>query len=71
MDSFIGRRLIGTKPVNVGRDRVLEVALDDKFAKSNGKFYKEGKVQEEPAAVLNTNNQKQIWDLCVKYSGMK
>ena len=69
MDTFIGRFFANSKPLSVGRDCVLDMALgEDK--NTSGLFYMDNKPHDEAAEVYDGNNQKRIWSLCVKYSGL-
>jgi len=70
LDTFVGRALVGTKPVTEGRDRLINMSLGEEPGKHSGKFYVGGKLGDEAAEVLMKENQDKIWDLCVKYSGL-
>lgn len=70
MDTCFGRCCCNTKPVSHGGDRVLELVFGDAAGQSSGIFYVYGKVEHEAPEVLDQNNQKKIWDQCVKFSGL-
>ena len=67
LDTFIGRYFVNSKPVSVGRDRLIEMAIG-KDKNTTGLFYMDDKPHDEAPEVFE--NQQKIWDLCVKYSGL-
>lgn len=70
LDSFIGRKMIGSKPVSEGRHRLIKAAVGEDAAKSAGKFFADDQVREEAQEVLAEQNKEKIWAICVKYTGL-
>ena len=55
LDIIIGRYFVNSKPVSVGRDRLIEMAIgEDK--NTTGQFYMEDKPQDEQSEVLDEEN---------------
>lgn len=60
----------GAEPIETGRQRLVEAAVEEKFGQTNGKFYRNGEIHEEPSEIHNEEYQRRIWDVCTKYSGL-
>lgn len=68
MDSFVGRRFFSTEPIDVGVRWMVDMVESDRYLEKTGLFYGEGEVTDQSEDVLNEDNQKKIWNICVKYS---
>lgn len=69
--TVFGRWMFKSTGASDGGELVRKMVTEKEYWMTNGKFYMDGKLHEEPADVLNKANQEAIWSLCEKYTGFQ